>query len=211
MTRSRVSIALIVLRALDPRPPQLPQLGQDDQAAVGPPPTLDAQRPEIRRGGRIAQSLRVVQQPPAVDGQVDAGFGVLDDGPVHHVPADLEATLVFDLHDVVQRALADDGVGADPEGGPVVAHPLMDDVLQVGGGAGQALHPGGRTGERGVRGLDDGQLGVLRLGHHVHQPQAVLRQDDAVRVQGQQVVGVRNDDRAGVPGRRQDLPLRRLP
>ena len=41
----------------------------------------------------------------------------------------------FDLHDVLEGAFADDGVRADPEGGSVVGHSLVQDVLQVGRGA----------------------------------------------------------------------------
>ena len=40
---------------------------------------------------RVAEPLGVVEQPPAVDGEVDGRLGVLDDGAVLHVAADLAA------------------------------------------------------------------------------------------------------------------------
>ena len=164
-----------------------PQLGQDQQAAVGPPPALDHERAEVRRGGAVAEPLGVVGQRPAVRPEVDAGLGIFDDRPVLDVGADLEAADGLHLDDVVQRVLADHGVGAHPEGGPVVGHALVQDVLEVGGGAGDPFDPGGGAAEGGVRRLGDRDALVARGLQEVDQPQAVVAQQLGVGVQRQQV------------------------
>ena len=137
----------LALRAPGPR--LAVQLGQDQQAAVGPAAALDAQRAEVRRGGAVAEPLGVVEQPPAVDAHVDGGLGVLDDGAVLDVLLDLPVADVGGLGDLVERLLADHGVGADPEGGVVVGQALVHDVLQVGGGARRSAPAGSPS--RGTR------------------------------------------------------------
>ena len=99
------------------------------------------------------------------------------------------------LDDVVQRPLADDGVRPHPERGVVVGQPLVDEVLQVRRGTGHALQPGGRTGKGAVRSLGNCIVAVLLLLQDVHQAQAVLRQQDTVGVDGQDVVGLRDVQR----------------
>ena len=168
------------------------QLGQDQQAAVGPAAPLDAQRAEVRRRRAVAHPLGGVEQPPAVRAHVDGGLGVLDDRPVPDVVPDLPVADVRRLGDLVERAFADHRVGADPERGVVVGQPLVDDVLQVGGGPGDPLQPGARTGEGAVRRLGDGHVAVLVLLEQVHEPQAVLGQQHAVRVERHDVVRIRD-------------------
>ena len=178
----------VALLLAQPRHPV--QLGQDQQAAVGPAAPLDAQRAEVRRGGAVAEPLRVVVQPPAVQPHVDRGLGVLDGRAVLDVLLDLVVADVGRLGDLVERLLADDRVRADPERGVVVGQALVHDVLQVGGRAGDPLQPGGGAGERAVRRLRDGDVLVLLLLEQVHQPQAVLGQQHAVGVQRHHVVRV---------------------
>ena len=72
----------------------LPELRQDQQAAVGPAAALHHQGTEVGGSGAVAEALRVVGQLPAVRSEVDAGLGVLDDGAVLDVGADLEAATV---------------------------------------------------------------------------------------------------------------------
>ena len=144
------------------------QLGQDQQAAVGPAAPLDAQRTEVGRRRAVAQPFRAVVQPPAVHAHVDGGLGVLDDRPVLDVVPDLPVADIRGLGDLIQRPLADHRVGAHPERGVVVGQPLVDDVLQVGGGAGDPLQPGARAREGAVRRLGDGHVPILALLEQVH-------------------------------------------
>ena len=74
--------------------------------------------------------------------EVDARLGVLDHRAVLDVGADLEPAHGLHLDDVLDGLFADDGVGPHPESRAVVRHALVQDVLDVGGGAGQALDPG---------------------------------------------------------------------
>lgn len=66
----------------------------------------------------------------------------------------------------------------------------MGDVLQVGGGASDAFEPGPGAGEGAVGRLGDRNVGVLVLLEQMHQAQAVLGQQDAVRIEGEHVIGV---------------------
>ena len=143
----------------------------------------------------------VVEQPPAVAAHVDSGLGVLDDGAVLDVLLDLPVADVGSLGDLVQRLLPDHGVGPDPEGGVVVGHALVHDVLQVRGGPGDPLQPGRRAGERAVRRLGDSHVLVLLLLEQVHKAKAVLRQQHAVRVERDHVIGVGNGPAGAGPGR----------
>src|SRR5207245_5194749 len=95
---------------------------------------LDGEATEVRRGRAEGQTLLVsVQLPPAID-QIDGGLRVLDQGPVLNELADRIAALDVDDRDVFERALAGERVRADPERRPITGEPLMDDVLDVGGG-----------------------------------------------------------------------------
>src|SRR5665647_8030 len=116
-----------------------PQFGQDQESAISPPPSLHDQGPEVRRRRTVAEPLGIVDKGPAVSAEVDARLGVLDDRAILHVAANLETADSFDLDDVFQSSLADDGVGTDPEGGAEVRHALVQDVLEVGRGAGESL------------------------------------------------------------------------
>ena len=128
-----------------------------------------------------------------MDAHVDGGLGVLDDRAVLDVTADLPVAGIGRLGDVIEGTLADHGVGAHPEGGVKVGQALVDDVLQVRGGAGDPLQPGGGARECAVGRLGDGHIAVLTLLEQVHQPQAVLRQQHAVRIQRHDVVGAGNN------------------
>ena len=77
-------------------------------------------------------------------------------------------------------------------------HPLVDDVLQIGRGTGDPLDPGRCPGICAVRRLGDADVGVLVLLEQVDETQAVLRQDHAVGIEREHVVGIR-DDEVGVP------------
>ena len=94
------------------------------------------------------------------------------------------------LHDVVERPLAQHGVRPDPERGVVLGHALVQDVLDVGGAAGEALETGRRAGVGAVRGLRHRDPLVLGLLEQVDETQAVLGQEHAVGVEGQDVLGV---------------------
>ena len=88
--------------------------------------------------------------------KVDAGLGVFDDRAVLDIRPDLEGPAGFDLHDVLEGTLPDDGVRADPESGSVVGHSLVEDVLQVGRGPRDAFDPGRCAAEGRVRRLGHG-------------------------------------------------------
>ena len=174
------------LRARDQEP------REHQQPAVGPALPLDAQRTEVGRRRAVAEPLGVVLETPAVHAQVEARLGVLDDRAVLDVVACREAVVRLLGHDGVERRLADDRVGSDPEGGVVVRQPLVDDVLQVGRRAGDPLEARRRSTERRVRGLDDRDVGVLGSLEERDEPEAVLGQQHAVGVERQHVVGVRH-------------------
>ena len=174
------------------------ELRQDQQATVGPAATLDDQRPEVRRGGAVAEALGVVHQRPAVGADVDRRLGVLDDGAVLDVGLDRESADRLDLADVVQRALADHGVGADPEGGVVVAQPLVEDVLDVGRRAGDAFDARGGAAVGRVRGLGDGDPLVALLLEELDQSQAVVAQQHGVGIEGEQVLRRRDVEVGGL-------------
>ena len=66
----------------------------------------------------------------------------------------------------------------------------MHDVLQIGRGAGDPLDPRGRAAVGRVGRLHDPDVGVARVLHVGHEPQAVLRQQHAVGVEREHVVGI---------------------
>ena len=122
--------------------------------------------------------------------EVDAGFRVLDDGAVLDVGVDLVAADRLGLADVHERPFADDCVGSDPERGTVAGHALMEDVLDVGGGACHAFDARGCPAEGGIRCLGHGNARVLIRFQEIDKAQAVVPQEQRIRIKGQQVLGV---------------------
>ncbi len=106
--------------------------------------------------------------------EVDARFGVFDDRSVLDVGGDLEATDRLEFGDVLDRALADHRVRPDPERRTVVAHTLMQDVLEVGGGACDPLDPGRRAAKRRVRRLRDRYPLIAWLLEEVDEAKAII-------------------------------------
>ncbi len=96
------------------------------------------------------------------------------------------------LDDVVERPFTQHRVRPHPEGGVVVRHALVGDVLNIGGRPRDALEGRGGAGEGTVGTLGHRHVGVLCLLHEIDQTKAVLGQDDRVSVQGHDVVSVRN-------------------
>ena len=93
-----------------------------------------------------------------------------------------------------------------------MAHPLVQDVLDVRCRAGEALDAGAGAAERRVRRLGHGDACIVRLLQEVHEPQAVVAQQDRVGVERQQEVAVRDADvaRLAVGHRLQHGTVRRL-
>lgn len=152
------------------------QLGQDDQPTVSPAAALDDQRAEVGRGGAVSQALRVVVELPAAAGQIDARLRVLDHRTVLDVAFDRVASLNLGDHDIIQGLAADEGIGAHPVGGLVAGEALVNDVLDIGGGAGQPLQRAWRAAEGTVGRLRHGDARVARLLQQVDQAQGVARQ-----------------------------------
>jgi hypothetical protein len=97
---------------------------------------------------------------------------------------------VLVLGDRLQRRKPDQRVGAHPERRIEPARALVDQVLDVGGGAGDAL-----DGRIAVREGQVGRLGDAGAGialQHVDQRGDILAEDDAVGVERQHVVGLRD-------------------
>src|SRR5881409_3651481 len=115
------------------------QFRQDDETAVSPPPPLNDERTEIRRRRAERQPLRIVVELPPVIDEIYGRLRVFDDRPVLDELANRVPALDVDNGDVFERALAGERVGPDPERRPVVGEPLMDDVLDIRGGAGNPL------------------------------------------------------------------------
>ena len=172
----------------------LQELRHDQQTAVGPPTALHDERSEVGRGRAVAQPLGVVDQGPAVVGKVDARFGVLDDGTVLHVAAHLVAVDRLDLHDVFERPPPDDGVGAHPERRVVRRHPLVQDVLDVGGRSRETLDTRRGAPERRVGRLRHRDALVLGLLQKVDEPQTVVAQQQRVGVESEEIGRVGDDD-----------------
>src|SRR5437879_11573319 len=126
------------------------QFRQDDETTVGPAPSLNDERAEIRRRRAERQPLRViVELPPTID-EIHGRLRVFDHGPVLNELADRIAALDFDNGDVFERALAGQRVRTDPERRSIVGEPLMDDELNIRGGTGDPLESSRSPGERVV-------------------------------------------------------------
>ena len=102
------------------------------------------------------------------------------------VAADLRSRLVLvDLAMSSSARLAQHRVGADPEGGVVVRHALVDDVLEVGRGAGDAARAGCGDPGKALYGVwATATSRVLRLLQQVDEAQAVLGQRARCRRRG---------------------------
>src|SRR5262249_2605695 len=126
----------------------LEEPGEDEQATIRPPPALDEERPEIRWSRAEGQAGRVIVESPAASDQLDSGFGVLDNGAILDELSDAEPALHRLRRDVIERAFPHDRIRPDPIGRAVVREPLVDDVLHVGGRAGDPLQEAGRSRKR---------------------------------------------------------------
>jgi hypothetical protein len=162
------------------------QLRQDDQAAVRPARALHDQRAKVGRRRAVREALRVVVEAPSLVDQVDRRLGVLDHGAVLDVAAHLSAVLVDDDGDVVERGVAQERIGADPERCVVLREALVDQVLDVGRRAGGALEHHRRVGNCAVRRLRDGDALVARRRHDGDESKRIVGQQQAVGVERDQ-------------------------
>lgn len=142
-------------------------------------------------------------QAPSLGDEVHARLGVLDDRPVLDIGADLpwpgRALFGPDLHDVVQGPGADDGIGANPEGCVEGGAALVLEVLQVGRHPGDAFQGARGAAVGGVGRLDDRHPFIPRLLQVVHEADTVVRHEQGVGIQGQDVVGSAHHPVWGVP------------
>src|SRR6185503_1606097 len=103
----------------------------NQQAAIGPATALHDQGPEIWRRGAITQTFRIVHQRPAMQCEVNTRLGILNHRAILDETAYFETADPFGFGNIIKRAFANDRVGTDPEGCPVMAHALVENVLDV--------------------------------------------------------------------------------
>ena len=203
---------LHIIALLMPRVHNTEEFADDQQTAIRPTPPLHHQRTEIRRGGTIAQPLRIVDQMPAEITQIDTGFGVFDHRAILNIRFHRARALSRHHADIVERGLADHRVRTYPERGVIVGHALMQHVLNVGGGGRDAFDSRRRATIRGIRGLDHGHALIAGLFHLVHQAQAVVAQQHGIGVQRQHVFGIAHHEigRFSLAHVTQNHPVRRF-
>src|SRR5689334_19820807 len=96
-------------------------------------------------------------------GEVNTRLGIFNNGTVLNKTAHLETADPFSLGNIVKRSLTNDRIGANPECRAIVAHALVENVLNVCGGTSQAFNACRCSPEGRIGSLRDCYPSIVRL------------------------------------------------
>ena len=129
---------------------------------------------------------------PALGQQVHGGGRILDLNTVVDEHFYTVSALLHGASDVQKCPVAHQRAGADPERSVEECHALMREELRVGRRCRRAFQRGRRIRHGGIGGLRHGNPLIAGCFHHRDQPQRVVRGDQAVGIDGDDIVGGRH-------------------
>src|SRR5579883_3677815 len=144
--------------------------------------------------------------------EVNTGLGIFNNRAILNETAHLKTADPFGLGNIIKRALTNDRIGADPECCTVMAHALVENVLDVCSCPGQAFNARCRPTEGRIGSLRHRYPRIIRLLQEIDKTQAILTEQDGISIKRQKEFAVREGHVAflATGNRDQDKPIRGL-